>query len=95
MSSDTIRGEIDGYVADLTQIKERIASYRPSLTDNTLLLAESETVIIAIDGTLQKLNVPNSEAVDLDTIVQLSDAVQSVTTSSNHLLQKLQNRSYH
>lgn len=95
MSANAIREEIDGYVNNLMQLKERISAYRSLLTRDQLLQAESETTLIAIDGTLQKLNVSDDNTISLDFIVRLSDDVNNVVTTSNRLLSKLQNRGYH
>ena len=95
MSTDTIRSEIDGYITELNQIKERLMSFSNSINSESLLHAESETTMIAIDSTLKQISGVDSETIQLNTITKLADDVQNVIISSNYLITKIQKANTH
>lgn len=87
--TNTISAEISAYTAELQHIVHKLKNFQSILPESSMVRADADTTIIAIDGILNRLQVPDlCNNINLPELVQLTDDIKNVQISASRILSK-------
>ena len=87
--STSIRGEVDGYINELKTMEEQLTQFKARMPEHSILRADASVSLLAVTSLRTQISSPDYvSTVNLQKIVELTEAVRDLSISTTRLLNR-------